>query len=353
KKIAPYFFSLFLFLCSLAGLTFLYEKKVTKEKALTNKSLLIPVEERPLNGAKPYLDYIRPNSVYRIYKHFNNEVIYDVKYEFNEFSLRDIPQHNPQKDDHHLVFAGCSFTFGEGLYVEETFPYLVEQQIEGYHTYNWSFMGGGIHRLLNHADFLPLKEHIKQEKGKLFYMFFADHLNRFHATPDYISWAAYKDPIYKVEEGKIVYKGIAGETSSYRQYQYFKKLGLGNFFVKFYSIFKMYYRGDKELEDFVIAVKTLKEKYLQNFSEGEFTFVFHPLFLPRDNQVERMKPLLTKHGISYIDPTPEFRAYSATLNTDKASTIFRISNDGHPSHFFNQFLSNYFLENVLKRSREI
>ncbi|MFA7613711.1 MAG: hypothetical protein WCY48_05690 [Candidatus Caldatribacteriota bacterium] len=326
---------------------------MTKEKALTNKSLLIPVEERPLNGAKPYLDYIRPNSVYRIYKHFNNEVIYDVKYEFNEFSLRDIPQHNPQKDDHHLVFAGCSFTFGEGLYVEETFPYLVEQQIEGYHTYNWSFMGGGIHRLLNHADFLPLKEHIKQEKGKLFYMFFADHLNRFHATPDYISWAAYKDPIYKVEEGKIVYKGIAGETSSYRQYQYFKKLGLGNFFVKFYSIFKMYYRGDKELEDFVIAVKTLKEKYLQNFSEGEFTFVFHPLFLPRDNQVERMKPLLTKHGISYIDPTPEFRAYSATLNTDKASTIFRISNDGHPSHFFNQFLSNYFLENVLKRSREI
>lgn len=351
KRISPYLFAFLLFGGILFILIFVYEKKVISNNSIIFKSLLIPIESRPETGAKQYIHFISPNTTYRAYKQYNDQYIYDVTYDFNEFSLREVPQNNFREDNQHLIFAGCSFIFGEGLQLEETLPYLVEQKAEGYHTYNWSLMGGGIHRLLHYYDFLSLEHIVKESQGKLYYFFIADHLNRFHGTPDYLSWAPRNDPKYLIQDGELVYQGNVEDTFSYQQIQFFKKIGLENFFVKFISIFKRNFWSDKELEDFAIATKALKERYLQSFPESEFVFIFHPTFPLPQKHIDKMKVFLKRHQVEFYDPLPDFEAYSNLQDTE--TNIFRIPHDGHPSYVFNQYFANYFLENILKRAREI
>lgn len=354
QKFLPYIFSFTLFSACLYVLLYFYEKSLDTQNAPVENvaSRHVVVDERPLEDTPYYVPFIRPNTLYRVIKKFRGRTIYDVHYDFNKYSLRVVPQVKPSKKDEHLIITGCSFTFGEGLNGEDTLPTLIENQQDGIQAYNWGLIGGGIHKTLHHHDFVPLKNYVNEKKGKLIYLFITDHLSRFLATADFLDWAAPSDPYYAVEDSKVIYKGLLRDQTFFKFYHSVaEKSGLKNTNLKIrYLLKNKDSLSYNDLNQFVKAIEHLKEKYLEQFPEGEFIFIFHPLSSPL-NQKKELKEILSKRNIKFFDHTDEFYQYvdEHGLKHDD----FRIPHDGHPNKKFNEYFSHYIMEGILKRSGEI
>ena len=52
-----------------------------------------------------------------------------VVYDFNDFGYRANHDYGPILNENKIVCIGCSFTEGVGLYIEETWPYILSQKL--------------------------------------------------------------------------------------------------------------------------------------------------------------------------------------------------------------------------------
>lgn len=68
----------------------------------------------------------------------------DWKYIINRYNFRDIWDLNSNKEK--IGFFGCSFTFGEGIKTEDTFPYLVSEQFN-LNRFNFGVGGSSVQRV--------------------------------------------------------------------------------------------------------------------------------------------------------------------------------------------------------------
>jgi hypothetical protein len=81
----------------------------------------------------------------------SGDLIYDVIYTIGDDHFRVTPREDRPvgtEDSKRINFFGCSFTFGEGVNDDETFPYYVQQQIEGSVARNFGFHGYGLQQAL-------------------------------------------------------------------------------------------------------------------------------------------------------------------------------------------------------------
>ena len=93
-----------------------------------------------------------PNSGIRVHsrRYFKQELISDVVYTINSDGLRIAPPTREGQRKGCVVFLGDSFTFGDGVNDEETFPYQVGLKTEGqYSIYNFAMSGYGAHQMLS------------------------------------------------------------------------------------------------------------------------------------------------------------------------------------------------------------
>lgn len=72
-----------------------------------------------------------------------------ITYHYNEFGHRS-PSVDSIKDSNYILFAGCSFTEGVGLTLENTYPYLIAEQL-GCSYYNIALGSTGIDALLHNV----------------------------------------------------------------------------------------------------------------------------------------------------------------------------------------------------------
>lgn len=68
---------------------------------------------------------------------------FDALYTQNQFGRRVVPQDNPEQRDKHLLFFGCSYTFGTGCNDNETLPAQTATLMPEYHVYNMAEGGWG------------------------------------------------------------------------------------------------------------------------------------------------------------------------------------------------------------------
>jgi hypothetical protein len=74
-----------------------------------------------------------PKIISRINKSVSNHDIDNsnsVVYDFNDFGYRANHNYTPLLDQDKIVCIGCSITEGVGLYVEETWPYMLSQELK-------------------------------------------------------------------------------------------------------------------------------------------------------------------------------------------------------------------------------
>lgn len=103
--------------------------------------------------------------------------LFDVKYTFNKSGHRILPQ--PAGDiEHDLMLFGCSFTFGHGLEDDQTWPYIMTQNLgSGWRVENYAQSGYGAMQMLcmlenamvpaphgrrNFAVFLAINHHLRR-----------------------------------------------------------------------------------------------------------------------------------------------------------------------------------------------
>lgn len=78
------------------------------------------------NGSIRYNDSGKDPICTHLIQTFNYEGV-NIEYKFNEFGLRGPSLKNKNKK---ILFAGGSFCFGTGVNVEQTFPYIISEQLD-------------------------------------------------------------------------------------------------------------------------------------------------------------------------------------------------------------------------------
>ncbi len=133
--------------------------------------------------------------------------IYQVKYELDQYGRRKnpIPNKNAKK---FAIFFGGSNTFGKGLPVETTLPYLFEKKNSQFRSYNYAFPGWGPNSHLRQLQVSSIPDQVSQKEGLVIYQYFDFHLERVLGTASYFSWSHGKSPYYQLVDGQLKYRGL-------------------------------------------------------------------------------------------------------------------------------------------------
>ncbi len=344
RKILAIFIPVSLFL---GTLFFLFK---AQEKIETKKAPVIRMDYKILRRGddskyshNPQYMAFMPKTLVQATKFWDEEVVYKVTYDLDELGLRNVP--GSGLGSSHVIHAGCSFTYGEGLPIEESFPAIYQGSHPEADVTNFSQGGGGLHMMLRFRDFISFNEFSQHKKGMFLYHFMSDHLNRWFADASYLQWAPKDRPFYVVENGVPVFKGEVQNQKSYQDFQNAKELGIEKTFIKINGLIQRKNSwSDKELTEFTQGLLYLKKLYLKDFPEGQFAVVLHPMVDLDENHKERFMKILAANGIPVKDAHKDFISYLNAKKIDPPS--MNIKHDGHPAgpanFWFSEWLSDNF-----------
>ena len=313
------------FLVTLAGLGFAYSK-LNKRFVIkfVDGSVLTFIKTGDYNPNKPPVQYY-PNAIAHFKKIINGEKIYEQVYSLDEFGFRKLNYRDKKEAKEHLIFSGCSFTFGEGIKNEETFAALIEKKYKDLNVYNTGISGGGIHTAIRTFDVVEYQKMAKEEVGKMIYIAIEDHINRWLLSESYLQWAPKHFPYYIIQKREVIYKGSLSDHPLYFSSQK-KKLHE--------IVYKK--RTESDLNYYLLGVLELKKRYLAKFPKGRFIFMFHPASLFSDKDIVSITKLLKQNGVEVLDPS---ELYAEELKLNKTSPKdYLIPIDGHPNARLNKVM---------------
>lgn len=281
-------------------------------------------------------------------KIFKKAVAYDVAYTTNPYGLRISPRdaHPPESysDDHfkNVVFFGCSFTLGEGVKDDETFPYLVEEKSHGkYRTYNFGFHGYGPHQMLRVLESDLLRQVIQNDKQSIaVYLALPAQIDRSSGNYPYSTWDI-DGPMYRLNSsGEAEY---AGTFRKKYQGEFWKKdKRILNQLMRSYIFKEILWRrvfgwkrsrGDTEL--FVQIIKKSQEIFQTKY-RGRFYVVLWAEH--QDEDYDSLLSMLNKNGLKVITTDEIFGT------SGKMMEKYKIDNDPHPNALAHERLASYILE---------
>jgi hypothetical protein len=339
KKIGGFLVVTVIFLSTLYGLFFLFDKKEAKKIAL---------QKETVDKFHEYLDFGKdfekhktflraPGSVLRVKLSKGARVIYDQIYKTDENLFRvPVPQNNEAKS--HLIFAGCSFTWGEGLKDEMTLPYVFAAKDKEFQSYNLGFPGGGLHTLLHYTSMFHLKDVIKEKNGYMVFSVILPQFDRFFGRYNYLSWADPEYVHYAVENDKVVFKGELRDQGFYQSFKKAQSAGVGNTMINLQDPLKW---SDSELHDFAVASGELSKRYKRELPRGKFVMMIHPAYgSGMDKEIKaRIIKALRDQKIEVWDPSDDFLKWLTDSKIPKDELY--IKDDGHPTAKTNDYLAEW------------
>jgi hypothetical protein len=274
-------------------------------------------------------------------KMLGNKVLYDVTYTTNQHGLRVSPhdlassKNYSNKDVKNVVFFGDSFTYGEGVNDNETFPFLFEKLSEGkYKTYNFAFHGYGPHQMLriletglldevmsgnkpSIAIYLALIEHIDRASGKILWDYNVPKYKLSPSgTPEFVG--SFKSNLIS-EDNQV--KNLKNPRS-----QLFSRIGLTRLFDS--------KRSAEDIELFIKMVVQAKN-ILENKYNAKFYVMVWPLGDPDTNSIIVK---LKENHIEVINVNQIFGKYKDPPEK------YRIEIDNHPTKLAHERIAKYLLE---------
>jgi hypothetical protein len=108
----------------------------------------------------------------------DQHLLYDVVYEIDQKNRRITPFDRAEERKKHMIFFGCSFTYGEGLHANETYPAQMASRALEYRPYNYGFHGHSPAEMLATLESGQLLRDIKEEEGMLIYLYIDAHILR-------------------------------------------------------------------------------------------------------------------------------------------------------------------------------
>lgn len=192
---------------------------------------------------------------------------YKFTFTTNQYGLRVLPSLG--KRPNHLIVAGESNTFGQGVSDTENTPYLLGKAHPNYTPYNYGICGGGPHNTLGLMQNYQWEKSIAEPTGKMIYIYYPAWMNeRPIGTKNYLSWENGHSPWYELNsKDELIRKGI------------FRDRFLTMIFKGITTIDKRHWVGDlPKFNDghFKLIAKIFQEmqkEYYKKFPKGEFVLL--------------------------------------------------------------------------------
>lgn len=325
-------------------------KKVFKQHQAIHQTIKYPsIENESVDYSKKFVpDILKmenqisliPNvkSISTAKSSVTGTIIYKVQVTIDEFGRRFTPRHFFNHSN--ILFFGDSFTFGEGVNDDETYPYFISKRRPESAIYNLGVPGMGLNDILYDLEYGDLAKYkdIQKRKTITVYTYMNDHLNRFFCSmncyQDGQQWLLKKANY----DRNLKFLGSFAQSNSIKisLYKFFAKSEL----LKFLGINWPIRFSEEHFDTFARAIVKLKKLSNQKFGSEEFYFVFYP----RDTSLIYAKsliPYLKKYEIKYLI----YEGIDFDLVKDNIDSI---PLDHHPTAMA-QYLTAYLLDRDLPK----
>ncbi len=292
------------------------------------------IAESKIKSRFPFL-LLKPSIAVDVERKTNTGIrIYKTRYTTDEKSRRFILnkiQKGPNKRN--AIFLGCSFTWGTGLADDETFSYYFSRFRENFNVYNLGIYSAGANDILDDLRIYERFNDISKTGGIVVYTALNDHIERSVCSincysKSYREWILKKSNYqYDFHNQALVNKGSFEDSRplSNMIFGLLTKIGLVD------SITIPLKLSDQQIELYIMMVAEMKKLSKERLN-ADFYFTMYP---DHYENWDRIKPLLRKYGIKYLDMSK----YDFMRSTNMRHKIIF---DGHPTK-----LSNYLFANLL------
>ncbi len=285
---------------------------------------------------KPNCDQVRSTKIY------NDDTVYDVYYSSDKYSRRkqySFDELNPNflsDKKKHAIFLGCSFTFGQGLNYESTFPYLFERENPDYKSYNYGFSNYAPHEFCFFFDKgvnIVNNVSVPQDSGFCMYSYIDDHLNRVFGSSDYLSNANTKDsPEVFIKNNKLILKKrscVKKMTSWFLN---------NSETLKYFGIKTTYPKNDEFYRRFADIVNYTACKYWELKPFGDFYVSLYP----------NKYCVIDTSWIKFLDKKIILLKTNSPKDFD-SNKSYLIKNDGHPNKQLNLYYAQEITKSIIKK----
>lgn len=326
---------LIIFLCFEVFFGILNSKKIVKDKGGAGSFTY----QENYTVKDPILGYrFRSNCIKkRSTRIFQTDTVYNVYYSSDEFGRRisgggtenDTVEENNLKTKH-AIFLGCSFTFGDGLNYNSTFPFLFEYMHPDFKSYNYGFSGYGPHQscLLFDEGVNTINNYtIPDDSGFCIYTYFDDHLNRVYGSSEYLASSVNATtPDVCADHNKLIHKKRS-----------FLRICLAYFLsnsetMKYFNINFTCPQTTEFYGRFAGIINYTAMKYWEIKPHGEFYVGLYPGYYTHDTAWIRS----LDRNIKVLNIPPPI-----DIETDPS---YKIKYDGHPA----KKLNFYYVEEISK-----
>ncbi len=267
----------------------------------------------------PYLGYRpAPNIEARRKKFGPGGLLYDSLYHIDARGRRVTPVSDGEIREHFALFFGGSFTFGEGVEDGETLPAQFGESAARYRPYNYGYVGYGPQCMLMHLRRPDFRGEIEEPTGIAVYTFIQHHVDRAAGSLRIVSKWGRRLPCVTLAGTELQHWGTFREAWPLR-YPLYRLLTVSNTLA--YLNFD--YPARRRDADFALVAAMLRAS--QDELAGLFEEVqFYVLFYPFCTEADRLKPLLDRARVKYLD-------YSALFPDKNGIEGPYTFSDGHPA----------------------
>lgn len=235
-------------------------------------------------------------------------------YRIDPFSRRHSPA--AKSATKHLLFLGCSYTFGTGVQDFETLPARTGEKLPSHRPYNAGKGGSSPSSLYLRSLDPNFFAGIPQKEGVAIYYFIADHVQRTLGSYTLVNLWGSSLPRLEHRDGKLAHAGTLGErmreNPAFPFWHLLDRLGIP---------WPLNY-GEEDLALVARVLSGLRGQYLAKFPRGKFLVVLAPTMHEQKISYD-LRPLLEREGIAFLDyQERKIRQFVAKPY---------ISGDGHPS----------------------
>lgn len=245
---------------------------------------------------------------------------FDVTYHLDERGYRVVPQDDVPKSAH-VVFMGCSFTFGDGCEDDETLPAQVACLRPPWQVHSFARPGTSPAQALLQLQSGEL-DHIAPRPGVAVFRFIPDHVNRLVPGRQRSNEMLRSSPYFQRDaSGVPVYLGAMGDRAG-------GIIALNDFVcwlnvsqaIRLDTVVTL---TQEHLELAVAILAAAGEEYTHRYPGNRFYVLIDPTCHDGGIDLEGFLNLLRARGILWLDP--------AGLYGTPADARFHFLGDGHPT----------------------
>ncbi len=259
-------------------------------------------------------------------------LFYDIEITSDKYGRRKTVPSNEKSSSKHVMFFGCSQTFGRSVSDKETIPSYLARLDPKTEYVNYGVSAGTISNALHIINTENLAEQVANESGTAVYLFYDYHVFRLVRPKIHALNSNLSQPIYRFDSNKWNFIGY-----------FFQVFPFSDFFIRRilrnsklletlgFAIYKIYWLStidEPELNFAADLMLETKSAYEKKFKGNKFLVV---ILSDRFNFATK----LMGRGISYIDLT----------DTDRLAPTFKPA-DGHYRAEGNEMIARELLDSL-------